>query len=95
MELHEANPFKVRSYQNAAFNIERIPVSIAETAPEEWQNIDGIGKNLIDKLASILENGSFKELNELLEKTPEGIVEMLDVKRCWAKKNKSALEGLR
>ncbi|QNL21231.1 PHP domain-containing protein [Hyphobacterium sp. CCMP332] len=86
LELHEANPFKVRSYQNAAFNIEKIPVSIAETAPEEWQNIDGIGKNLNDKLASILENGSFKELNELLEKTPEGIVEMLDVKGVGPKK---------
>ncbi len=86
MELHEANPFKVRSYQNAAFNIEKIPVSIAETAPEEWQNIDGIGKNLNDKLASILENGSFKELNELLEKTPAGIVDLLDVKGVGPKK---------
>ncbi len=86
LELHEANPFKVRSYQNAAFNIERIPVSIADTPQDEWQNIEGIGKNLNDKLASILDNGSFKELNELLEKTPEGIVEMLEVKGVGPKK---------
>lgn len=86
LELHEANPFKVRSYQNAAFNLERLPISIAETDQEKWQDIEGIGKNLNDKLASILDNGSFKELNELLEKTPPGIVEMLDVKGVGPKK---------
>lgn len=89
LELHEANPFKVRSYQNAGFNIEKLPVSIADTPPEEWEKIEGIGKNLHDKLQSILERGSFRELDELLEQTPPGVVEMLSVKGVGPKKIRS------
>lgn len=86
LELHEANPFKIRSYQNAAFNIDKLSVRLEDMNKDELAEIDGIGKNLVDKIISINETGSFKELDELLEKTPTGIVEMLDVKGVGPKK---------
>lgn len=86
LELHEGNPFKIRSYQNAAFNIDKLPYPLAEKNEEELAAIDGIGKNLVTKIIDIVATGAYKELNELLEKTPDGIVELLDVKGVGPKK---------
>ncbi len=86
LELHEANPFKVRSYQNAAFNLERLTQPLVSIPMEQWKDVNGIGKNLNDKLADIVEKGTFNELEELIEKTPTGILELLEVKGVGPKK---------
>lgn len=86
MELHEVNPFKTKSIANAAFKIDKLPFSIAGKSVAEMEKIDGIGKSTAAKVAELLETGAIAELQELLEATPDGIVEMLHIKGLGPKK---------
>src|ERR1700743_1514393 len=80
MELHEVNPFKIKSIANAAFKIDKLPYKVAGKSHDELEKIDGIGKSMAGKIAELLKTGAMTEMQELLERTPEGIVEMLHIK---------------
>lgn len=86
MELHDENPFKVKSVANAAFKIDKLPFSIFNKKVEEIDQIDGLGKSIAAKVLEIIQSGSLKELDSLLQKTPKGIVEMLQIKGIGPKK---------
>jgi DNA polymerase (family 10) len=86
LELHNENPFKVRSMQSAAFRLERLPSPISTMTDEELSSQDGIGKSLLAKIKEYLERNSFDELDKLLEKTPPGVVEMMAIKGIGPKK---------
>ncbi|MBD1366319.1 DNA polymerase/3'-5' exonuclease PolX [Mucilaginibacter sp. ZT4R22] len=86
MELHEVNPFKIKSIANAAFKVDKLPYPIAGKTVVELEKIDGIGKSLASKIAELLETGTMAELQDMLDKTPEGIVEMMGIKGIGAKK---------
>ena len=88
MELHDANPYKLRSVQNASFKIERLERPVFNIPEDELETIDGIGKSTATKIRSIIRNGSFDELDEWLEKTPEGILKILAIKGIGPKKVK-------
>lgn len=80
MELHGENKFKVRSYSNAAFQIGKFPDAIAQIDPAQYEHIPGIGKNLVPKLEQLVQTGEMEYLQQWLDKTPAGVVEMLKVK---------------
>ncbi|MBD1394925.1 DNA polymerase/3'-5' exonuclease PolX [Mucilaginibacter glaciei] len=86
MELHEVNPFKIKSIANAAFKVDKLPFPIAGKSVEELEKIDGIGKSLAAKIAELLETGTMTELQDILAQTPEGVVEMMGIKGIGAKK---------
>lgn len=86
MELHEENPFKIKSIANASFKLDKLPFKLAGKTIEEIEKIDGIGKSISSKIVELLETGSMKELNDLLALTPSGIVEMLGIKGIGPKK---------
>ncbi|RZK58183.1 MAG: DNA polymerase/3'-5' exonuclease PolX, partial [Pedobacter sp.] len=77
MELHEVNPFKIKSVANAAFKIDKLPFAISSKPLSAIEKIDGIGKSIAAKVIELLETGTIKELEEILLQTPPGIVEML------------------
>ncbi len=86
MELHEVNPFKIKSIANAAFKVDKLPFKIADKPYDELEKVDGIGKSIAGKLVELLTTGSIVELQELLDATPPGIVEMLSIKGIGPKK---------
>lgn len=86
MELHEENPFKIKSVANAYFKVDKLPFALKDKPLDELDKIDGIGKGLASKIIELLQTGELKELNEILEKTPEGVVEMLAIKGIGPKK---------
>jgi DNA polymerase (family 10) len=86
MELHEVNPFKIKSIANAAFKIDKLPFPIAGKTTAELEKIDGVGKSIAAKVTELLETGTMAELKEMLDATPEGIVEMLGIKGIGPKK---------
>jgi len=86
MELHEVNPFKIKSIANAAFKVDKLPFKIADKPYDELEKVDGIGKSIAGKLVELLTTGSMAELQELLDATPPGIVEMLSIKGIGPKK---------
>ena len=85
-DIHAENNFKAKSYAIAAFNIEKIPQQLSEIPKEKIADIKGIGASSANKIIEILETGSLKALQELIEKTPVGVIEMLNIKGIGPKK---------
>ena len=86
MELHSENPFKVKSMANAAFKVDKLPFPIADKSLSEIEQIEGLGKSTAAKVWEFIHQNSITELNKLLETTPAGIVEMLQIKGIGPKK---------
>lgn len=86
MELHEENPFKIKSVANAAFKIDKLPFAIASKPAEEINTIDGVGKSIAAKVIELLTTGTMQDVENLLLQTPPGIVEMLAIKGIGPKK---------
>jgi DNA polymerase (family 10) len=86
MEIHGENAFKSKTYSIAAFNIEKLPLQLSETPHEKIFAIKGIGDSIGKKVLEMLDTGEMKTLNDYLEKTPVGVVEMLNIKGIGPKK---------
>src|SRR6266498_2075832 len=86
MDIHGENSFKSKTYSIAAFNIEKLPMQLKETSAENIFNIKGIGESIGKKIIEMLETGKFEALQEYIEKTPPGVVEMLNIKGIGPKK---------
>ncbi len=86
MELHGENPFKVKSYQNAAFRIDKTLIPLDGKSPEELEQIDGIGKSLSHKIYALINTRSFPELESLIRITPAGVMDLLKIKGIGPKK---------
>jgi DNA polymerase (family X) len=86
MELHDENPFKIKSLANAAFKVDKLPFPIAKKNLAEMEKVDGIGKSTATKISELIETGHITELQDLLDRTPEGIVEMMGIKGIGPKK---------
>ncbi len=86
MELHNENPFRTKSIASASFKLDKLPFSILEASLEELSAHPGIGKSIAEKAKEVAITGTFKKLSELIEKTPSGVVEMLNIKGLGPKK---------
>src|SRR6185312_16447628 len=86
MELHDENPFKIKSLANAAFKVDKLPFPIAKKNLAEMEKVEGIGKSTATKISELVETGHITELQALLDKTTEGIVEMMGIKGIGPKK---------
>jgi DNA polymerase (family 10) len=86
MDIQGENSFKSKTYSIAAFNIEKLPVQLQETPREKIFSLKGIGDSIGKKVLELLDSGELKLLNDYLEKTPAGVVEMLNIKGLGPKK---------
>jgi DNA polymerase (family X) len=86
MDIHGDNPFKSKSYSAAAFNIEKLPVQLTAMSEKERASAKGIGDSTAKKIKELLETGRLGILDEVMAKTPPGIIEMLNIKGLGPKK---------
>ncbi len=86
MDIHQENSFKSKSYANAAFNIEKLSSSLESIPRNEIASLKGIGESTAKKIHEILDTGKLTVLDELIEKTPPGILEMMQIKGLGPKK---------
>lgn len=86
MEIHGENSFRAKSYAAAAFTIKKLPLQLSELPNEQISSLKGIGTSSAEKIREILTTGKISQLEKLLEKTPEGVVEMLQIKGMGPKK---------
>jgi len=86
MEIHGENPFKIKSYSNAAFTLDKLNDPVIEMSPAQLYAIRGIGEAIGKKILEIIENQQLTLLNDYLEKTPSGILELLKIKGLGPKK---------
>ncbi len=86
MELHNENPFKIRSLSNAAFRLDKSGIDIIPLSLEDLSKIEGIGKGIAGKIVEFREQGTTEELKALVEMTPAGVIEMMSIKGIGPKK---------
>ncbi len=82
LEFQGANQFRVRAYRNAARTIHDLPESAADIvadANRSLTEIEGIGKDLAEKIATLVKTGSLPMLEELLAEIPESVLAILRV----------------
>ena len=86
MDIHGENAFKSKSYSSAAFALEKLPQPIAELPQEKIFAIRGIGESVGKKIVELLQDGELQALQQLIAQTPEGVLEMMNVKGLGPKK---------
>ena len=87
LEIAGEDPFRVRSYRNAAQSLETFPEKIDEIVRNPDQKagdkqllaISGIGKGMVAKLREICATGDLDVHQQLLQKFPPGALEMLRI----------------
>jgi len=83
MEIRGDDPFRLRSYRNAAEAIEVWPTPLKEIAEKEGvaglQEIPGVGKAIAGKVIELLEKGTFDAWERLTAETPESVLDLTDV----------------
>ena len=83
MEIRGDDPFRLRSYRNAAEAIEVWPTPLKEIAAREGvaglQEIPGVGKAIAGKVIELLEKGTFDAWERLTVEPPESVLDLTDV----------------
>jgi DNA polymerase (family X) len=86
MDIHGDDSFRAKSYSIAAFTIEKLEKELAEMEPQEIFSVKGIGDRMGKKIIEVLNTGRLAALDEYIQKTPEGVMEMLAIKGLGPKK---------
>jgi DNA polymerase (family 10) len=105
MEIAGEDPFRIRSYRNAAAAIESHPeriVDILRDPSRDVTSIPGIGKSLAAALHEIAARGSFARRDEMLSRYPPTALELLripgvgpkTVRALWEHYRVSTIEDL-
>ena len=83
MDVRGDDPFRLRSYRNAAEAIETWPTPMQKIAAEDGiaglQSIPGVGKAIAGKILELLDRGSFDAWERIIKETPEGVLDLLDI----------------
>jgi DNA polymerase (family 10) len=86
MDIHGENAFKIKSYSNAAYTLDRLNDPLEAMTPAQIAGIRGIGDALAQKIVDLLATKKLQILEDYIEKTPAGILEMLKIKGLGPKK---------
>ena len=83
MEVRGDDPFRWRSYRNAAEAIEVWPTQLKEIADKEGvaglQEIPGVGKAIAGKVIDLLNKGTFDAWERLTAETPETVLDLKEI----------------
>jgi DNA polymerase (family 10) len=83
MEIRGDDPFRLRSYRNAAEAIEVWQTPLKEIADKEGvaglQTIPGVGKAIASKVMDLLERGTFDAWERLIAETPESVLDLTEI----------------
>lgn len=86
MDIHGEDSFRAKSYSIAAYNIEQLPAEAAAMSQNELFAAKGIGQSTGKKIQELLQTGQLAQLEEMISRTPSGILDMLKIKGLGPKK---------
>ncbi|RIK79953.1 MAG: DNA polymerase/3'-5' exonuclease PolX [Planctomycetota bacterium] len=89
LEFTGANPFRVRAYRNGARTIRDLSEPAAAILADENRSltdIDGIGKDLADKIAALVAGEKLPLLEELTAQVPESVLALMRIPGVGPKK---------
>ena len=97
IEYQGGNAFRVRAYRNAAHTISALVESLGDVRADpdrSLTNLAGIGDDLADKIATLLDTGALPLLVELHKAVPPVVFELMRVPGLGPKKVKLLVEHL-
>ena len=95
LELDGANLFRVRAYQNASRALGQLEKNLFELVKSETlTQTKGIGKGLASLVKDIVMTGEWGKLNDLYDKVPPGLVEMVGIPGLGPKRARILYEEL-
>ncbi len=97
LELQGANSFRVRAYRNAARTLESVSQSIADvvaTPGHDLTSLEGIGKDLAEKIETIVTTGTHPALEEARAQFPPDVRQMLRIPGIGPKKVAALIKEL-
>lgn len=86
MDIHGENSFKAKSYAAAAFSVDKLSTPLSEMPTNDIFGIKGIGESAGNRIVEMLQTGKLQILEDIVQKTPPGILEMLTIKGIGPKK---------
>lgn len=86
LELHGANPFQVRYYNNTAVGLEKINQEVGGLSHEALHNIAGLKPSTGKLIQEMYTTGTLQRWEELMAATPQGVREMLTLRGIGPKK---------
>jgi DNA polymerase (family 10) len=86
IDLHGENSFKAKAFASAAYRLDKLRYDFTGRTEKDIESIEGIGKSIAKFIVELLEHGSAKEQDVLIERTPVGVIDMLGVKGLGPKK---------
>ena len=88
IDLHDLDDVRAKVYTSAAYNLDRFAGKLENMDFGQLVQLQGVGKLTAGKIIEIVETGTTKELQELIEKTPKGLLEVFKIKGLGVKKIK-------
>jgi len=80
LEIKGENVFRVRAYERAAQNIDRLSDSLEEYIKnDKLREIPGVGVDLADKIKEYVSTGKIKFYEKLKKSIPAGLLGLLDI----------------
>jgi DNA polymerase (family 10) len=74
LAAQRANPYRVRAYRKAADTIEALEEDIADIASRQaLENLEGIGKDLAEKIEEFLKTGTIQTYEALRTPLPDAV----------------------
>ena len=83
MEVRGDDPFRLRSYRNAAEALETWPTSLEQIFRKEGLpgllEIPGVGKAIAGKIVDLIERNTFDAWERIIAETPETVLDLLEI----------------
>ncbi len=74
LAAQRANPYRVRAYRKAADTIEALEEDIADIAARQaLEDLEGVGKDLADKIEEFLRTGTIQSYEDLRTPLPDAV----------------------
>lgn len=88
LEISDANPFRVRAYRNVARVIVGLSKSVQDLIHEgiDLTTLPGIGRDLADKITTLVKSGELPLLREIEAKLPSFLSELMTIEGLGAKR---------
>ena len=94
LELHDENEFKIKNMGFATRALDKTTEDLLTLSVEQLAGLPSVGKSIAGKIDEIRKTGTSQELTDLLAKTPEGLLEMLQIKGIGPKKIRAIWQEL-
>ncbi|MGE3800173.1 MAG: DNA polymerase/3'-5' exonuclease PolX [Candidatus Kapaibacterium sp.] len=95
LDLHGENSFKSRAYGRAARAIRSAGVDLADVILKGGEiAIDGVGSGIAAEIREMVETGTSSQLEDLMERTPNGLLDVMSIRGLGSKKVRSLWQEL-